>query len=571
MEGRHYLGALVLDRLRALSDDGPTSMCVEPLPARAHRVAMLTVLFLSISMWSLLAQSPARAVDCARLGASEEAPVDQDTAWAKAVFESIVRAEKRVDPSATRPTLRIIHNLGTLAEGPGHGASAWYCRGSDTVFLSRSLIAYAALARSSDGSDFLAFAIAHELAHRRFDRDAHTTARPLAGNLVDVNEYCAMVTPLSEAIAMEARADHRAVFLLAMAHSPEGRRFTPLSLSHYRTLETFLAAERGLPSDCAAIRVRVARVEQALTRMARVRELYEAAVAVAFHRGGTGDLTTLAAELAPESAWDAVPELWVLRAQAHLAAAAGHGGWCPPDLAALGLPICSASCAAIFPSHTRLAPPPTATPLRSATSRMEEVAAARAALLEARRLGLSAAELGGAEACLAFAERDPNRALSVLARVPPHPETAAMRAKNRRLFERQRAVLEAMDPLELGAFEPEAPSAALAGSVPLHELRALSEAVAKLDCGAPGRCTRIGQTELAVLFDTSAEVSAKASPGPSIDAWRAACDVSSAGIGDDGRALFIAQCPRWDAAGVVGWTLVADPPRVLRATRVRRP
>lgn len=532
---------------------------------------MRTVLFLSISMLSMWAQSPARAVDCARLGASEEAPADEDTAWAKTIFEAVVLAEKRVDPSATHPTLRIIRDLGNLAESPGHGASAWYCRGSDTVFLSRSLIAYAALARSSDGSDFLAFAIAHELAHRRFDRDAHTAARPLAGTPCDVDEVGAMETSLSEAIAMEARADHRAVFLLAMAHSPEGRRFTPLSLSQYRTLETFLAAERGLPRDCPAIRTRVAKIEQALSRMARIRELYESALAVAFQPGGTADLATLAAELAPETTWDAVPELWILRAQAHLTAAGSHGGWCPPDLAALGLSICRAPCAAIFPAHTRVAPPPTSAPFRSATARATELASARRALLEAKRLGLGAADTGGTESCLAYAERDPNRALIALQTVPPHPATASTRARNRRLFERQRGLLEAVDPLELEAFEPEASSPPLGGSAPLDELRRLSERVAALDCAVTGTCTRIGQTELAVLFDTSAEVSAKASQEPSIDAWRAACDVSSAGIGDDGRALFIAQCPRWDAAGVVGWTLVADPPRVLRATRVRRP
>ncbi len=506
---------------------------------------MRAVLIAQLALATLAASAPARAAECARLVASADAPRDADTAWAGAIFAAVVAAEARVDLSATRPALRVLAT--STAPTRARGTALRRTRSS----WSRPLVAYAALARASDGADFLAFA---------GPRAAQPALRSCQCGDRRGDGAAARVRPC-EAPITSGRGSRRRPITAPSSCSPWRPPPTDGRSRRSRSRTTRRSRPSSPPSAACPTAwrcARVAAIDRALARMARVRELYAAALAVAFQPGGVDDLATIAAELAPSTSWDAVPELWVLRAHAHVAAAtATPGGWCPPELAAEGLPACRATCAAIFPAHrASRRPSPARADLRGPRRRP------RGGPARARRSGARWAHGRRARRGRGVPSRSPSATRAAPStrsrpsRRTPRPDEAAA---NRRLFEQQRALLEAPDPADPAELTPssKSPRGSRSRSRPTTCARARGGVAGAL-VRRPGHVSRIASTGLAVLADTS------------LAAWRAACELSPPGVADDGSALHVARCPRWDPSGVVGWTLVAEGDRVLRAVRVKR-
>ncbi|TNF23163.1 MAG: hypothetical protein EP329_27895, partial [Deltaproteobacteria bacterium] len=129
----------------------------------------------SIALVATLA-SPARA-DVPTCDALREAPrVEDDPAlrWARPIASAMTTAESRLSLRDTGAPQVAWIDLGART-------GAWFCRASDTIYVSGALTRYAHLGRASDGGDFLAFVIGHELAHRRFDARGAAGAASLGG------------------------------------------------------------------------------------------------------------------------------------------------------------------------------------------------------------------------------------------------------------------------------------------------------------------------------------------------------------------------------------------------------
>lgn len=390
---------------------------------------MALVLVMYRALFCLLLMAPlARATPtCERLAQTSLAPDGETTRWVATLWESLIAAQARLDSPTPRPSLKLL-------AGPGLEAGAWFCQSESTVYVSMALVDYAWAGRGSDGSELLAFALAHELAHARFDR----TDRQLVGRCPDQDT------------ALEARADRRAAFLVALARGPEGRRLDPAILIRRDALRALFTSELGWPSDCPALRSRLAAVEVALARMSELAEVFDIAVRLSIV--GSEPATRLLAAIqevagrtnAADGGWDALPELGLLRATVHMKRAA-ISGWCPPSLRdqRLDPDPCTLACPMIVPGRSRLAPDLQGDRRRETIDAATERLIARLMLDLARLQGVPETELSGLEACHAYLCAEPERAMLALRSLGP-PSNARVRAAVRdmeSLFSLQRALL----------------------------------------------------------------------------------------------------------------------------------
>ncbi len=547
-------------------------------PGLVIRVALFALVALPIFAFG----GRANALTCAELGLAE-VPESTDTAesrrWAKRIGASILAAQRRVVAVPDPPI--------AFVERPE--ASAWYCADADTIYISLAFLRFAWLGRDGDGADLLAWAIAHELAHRRFDprNDATFRGATPAAPVRAATRSCPLVD--SE---LEAAADHRAAFLMALATNPDsGRGFSPFELSRRDTVVGFFVAELGWDPDCEALIQRVAAMQSALARMHELAALYRAATLLTFAVDLSSDTIALGPpELLAEvqrvlssgshvsSPWEALPELDLLRAFAHLDRA-GQTGWCPPDVARHGLTPdpCTLPCPPVFPRHPALSPwdrrgRRVARPM----NRDDDLVAARNAIERARSRGLSSAHLAGAETCLAYQQRDPDAASAALQRL--RPETARVRAEQRNLFTLlalQRFVL--AEPSAVGStswlaalhnltttrhsalmndsptastiarwLDPEAPRvvaprAAFAAFFPMGECSPVTPTQA-IKLGQHDSMTLRGPGCLTIAGVRIERLNPASVPARR-DLWAEACDLAEVGVADDGQSVVRATCP----------------------------
>ena len=467
--------------------------------------------------------APAQAAgpSCAELArAARAGSHDAAVAWALPVARAVVDAARRIEPGTGAPTLDVV------ALGPVTGA--WYCRGRDAVYVTEALARYAHLGRASDGADFLAFVVAHELAHRRFDAAGEGEAR-------------AFEALGAAAAAREAAADGRAAFLAALARNPwSGRGFSPWRLERDGTLEQYLLDEVGVRPGSAEGTRRVVALREALGRMGELAELYELALGLACAplagARGASDARDVAGRLLarldralnPAEGWAKVPELALVRALLHAERAARARG--------LGCEVAYAREAALSPFDALGARGGEAVDVGA------ELGLARGALEDARRRGLGAAWLGPVERCLARVAAAPARV-----GVAPGGARAARGGAGEVAVER----------LALAAERLCARAGAPSGAAGI--------AVARGEDGA--RCFRVaeaGGLEVALLAPASGPEGARAT-------WAGACELFGRGVGDDGSEAVGAVCPGVDGALPRAWTLFMRGEVVLRVVRVSAP
>ncbi|MCC6624839.1 MAG: hypothetical protein IT385_26555 [Deltaproteobacteria bacterium] len=521
---------------------------------------------LTVTLVLALSSAGARgAPTCEDLDALPSTREDEAATWARAIWREVVSAHARIDPAATAPALRVVD--GTGAAG---AAGAWYCRGRDTVYVARALVDYGFVGRGSDGAELVAFALAHELAHRRFDDgDA-----PFSGPC-----------PEGDA-ALEARADRRAALLVALALEPgSGRRFEPATLARRGALEVFFVAELGWDEGCPALAERLAAVGSALARLDELAWMWDLGSTLVAAAGAGGDaaahvleaLHASASGVGADGAWDALPELGLLRAQAHIQRA-GAAGWCGPEDGArirarsLAVDPCAQACTLVTPGRARVSPELPREPRRAGVDPAVELARASILIAGARAGGVPDVDLAGTEACLAYLARDPSGALAALARVGPGatPRVRAALRDDRALFEIQRALLRD-EPLDaragawLAAREVPAPIVA-AAAPPTSSEPACPEVPERSARLSGGRVTRAGPCvalEVAgarmTLVDHPVEGRARA-----LASWAAACQLGSPLVDTGGRARVAARCE-----GDARWVLELEgDDRVTRATRI---
>jgi hypothetical protein len=526
------------------------------------------------------ALSPARALEptCLSLAKLDVAREDEVVSWAGRVAEAVIGAEARVTPSTSRP--RVVFLLHPVEISPG----AWYCPAGDAIYVSRELALWAWQGRASDGADFLAFVVAHELAHRRFDASGQvTSALAQAHSLSARGRSC----PTAAEALTESSADHRAVFLVGLARNPfDGRDFSPFNLTRRDGIRAFLAQELGWPLDCPSLDARVAAVVAATSRMRELGALYEAALLLAMAPtdgvGGARSLSMRAlarlGTLTRGPGWDAVPEIDLLRAVQHVDRAQ-RAGWCPTFLASAGLrpDPCELRCAPVFPRFAGLSPYDViGSRTGESATRAEELAKARDLLAGAKKAGLRPEHALGVEACIAFADAKPTeglaafRALSSARRGAWQPTIA--------LLELQRRLLEAEDPAHefagnnlMRAPAPlRVPEAPLAGGPALAHPRATPcGAFSDYDLGegwrmrsAPTCWQIVGQDGRGLELTERTAVGA-------LEAWRFACDVRGPGLADDGTAIYGARCAGHDVSPDDGWILFEGGRGLNRVVRVR--
>lgn len=510
-------------------------------------------------LWVALIAPAASASPCE---AAPATPTPAQAAFGDAIAQSVLDAHARLE-AGQRPSV----------EWVDRDRGAWYCRAQDAVRVSLGLLDYAWRGRASDGADLLAFVVAHELAHRRFDR-----AHGMSGL---TSEAC----PDADTARRETRADERAAFLLALAVDPfKGRNFSPFSLARRDSLAALLTHEHGWPAHCPATAARADAVTRATERMAELGAMYEAAVLLTFapipERGREVALRLVERMArASHGPWTALPELELFRAILHLDRAQAAASWCPADLAHAGLDPdpCAETCAVPFPAHAALSPFD-AGGRRGTSSSVAavELQLARRHLATARAHGVAASQLEGVEVCLAYAEAAPERGLALLARSArtdaahhPAPRIAEVRA----LLERQRALLSATAPVHTEAFRDEvdtpAHAAAPQGLAPRHGLAppVLPEAspchpthTMTLDRWRLG----IGQNCLEVDAAGSRLSLLDAPASGDLAPWRAHCELTRAGYADDGARVQGASCP----ADPAPWLVTSRGERVTRLTRV---
>ena len=513
---------------------------------------------------------PARATPtCDALEALAPASPDQARTWVTGIWEGLVAALASLDGGAVLPTLRLVGSA-DLAAG------AWFCQRSSTVYVSSALVDYAWSGRGSDGAELMAFALAHELAHARFD----TGDRQLGGRCPDQDA------------ALEARADRRAAFLVALASDPGGRRFRPATLVRRDALKALFTAELGWAADCPALSARLAAVEVALAKMDDLARVFE--VALVLSAAGSGATTTVLAALHEvvrgrdplDGGWDALPELAVLRATHHLKRAASVG-WCQPAITNAGLvpDPCMLPCPIIVPGRSRLSPDLPGERRRTGRDGPDgvdapmELLVARLMLDMARLQGVQAADLAGAEACHAYLSGDPMRGLRALEGLRPL-DGARVRAAVRdlrSLFAVQQ-VLVSQTPRsegwrrELVALERRlgwdgSPAVAAlkswiggnAVAVPYAlsfvtpELAACQQVastrpivVGELEVRTANGCTEVRTARQVVVMRSAL----RAASVPAMGDWSAACRLAAPTVTHDGRSLVGARCP-----GEQSWVL----------------
>lgn len=505
-----------------------------------------------VALTVVLATQGALASPCEAPSAS---PEPAQAAFGGAVVGSVLAAHARLE-AGPRPAVVWV--------GAGHGEGAWYCPGRDVIAVSLSLLDYAWRGRATDGADLLAFVIAHELAHRRFDPPA--SAARFAGS---------SACPTDEVAAAEARADERASFLLALAHNPfTARAFSPFALERRGSVESLLVHEHGWSPACQATRQRAAALARAADRMAELGAMYEAATLLAFAPdAGPGDGRAIALALLDHMArssdgpWAPLPELDLLRAVVHLDRAQSARSWCPPDLAQAGLTPdpCAWTCAVPFPAHAALSPFDNAG--RRASSSIvgaAELARARALLASARARGLHPAQVDGVEVCLSFAEAAPERGLALLRRADPREPRVAEALS---LLKRQRALLSASAPLHTEAWYDELGLAGPPDPPPPTEPPALpdpSPCEPTHSVALPGWHLSIGRGCLTADGPLTRLLVRDAPAGGPLAPWLTHCALTRAGFSDDGARVQGARCPGDSAT----WLIQSKGARVSRLSRV---
>lgn len=355
--------------------------------------------------------------------------------WGQSIAAAIFHAHRRLE-SGPDPNLHFVARP---------EAGAWYCGDSDTIYVSTAFLRFAHLGKDGDGAELLAWAIAHELAHRRFDPHVPIATRSFSSpsTTAPSTQSCPTDDPVTT--RLEAAADRHAAFLIALARHPEtGRAFSPFELSRRDTVASFFAAELGWSVDCPALARRVDAMQVALSRMHELAVFYDTALALAFTSalaldGKTPGPPELLAELhrrlepPTPSTWEVIPELTLLRAFAHLERA-GRAGWCTDEMARHDLvpDPCTMACPALLPRHPALSPfDRHGRRAARLSTRESDLLMARDLIERARREGLSPSYLAGAETCLAYQSRDPERAALALSRL--RPENARVRAERRNL------------------------------------------------------------------------------------------------------------------------------------------
>ncbi len=506
------------------------------------------MLRLVLLMGLVVTTTDAMAIDCAELERRERYPDNEAAIWSSQIWDTIVVAATTIDLRPDKPSLKIIRH-----DAP----SAWYCRQRDTVYVASRLVEYSFGGRGADGADFLGFVLAHELAHRRFDGGAQ---HKLAGACPDGDA------------PIEAAADRRATFLLAIAkHPTTGRGFSPFELARRDSRAAFFEAELGWDAACPMLATRVAATRSAVDRMATYAVLYDVTLTLA----AAGDEAAVAVAAALRDGiggdgWDAVPELGLVRAALHLAQA-NASGWCPPGMANSGADPdpCTLPCAVALPRFPRLAPVDVRG-TRGEQARRDALLAARRELDQAARGGLDKGALAGAEACHAYLSRDPNGALRWARLQAPSVAVEA----NRRLFELQRALLEETAPV----LSDEWLAHLVGWSRPGHEATSLDPT--KLAIGSCGQPTsRFAARDMAVRkrgacvdlvapgFVVTIEPLVLSTAARGATAWLAACDGPRLAL-DDGRWMWGSACSQ--AARSEAFVVTALGGEVERAQLVTR-
>lgn len=346
---------------------------------------------------------------CERLAleaSSVEAP-GQHVSWTQPIWDSIVAVFHGLTDHRT-VSLHIIGSGGTWADGSPLGAGAWTCPADQKVFITSELIEHAR--DLPNGEDFTAFVLSHELAHLRFDGHRDQSALGAA--------RCPSVDT-----TLEQLADRRAAFLMAQARRPgtQSGRYSPFAIARHDLLRGFFQRELGWASDCHALEDRAHSVEAALDDFSTYQALYS--LAMDLHLAGSiGSSTeTLSAlishvERFGEAEIAAVPELHVLLALSHLDRARQSTRW-PDQTRVLVPPPDQLACTPILPAHSALSTIEAGrtrrgTPDFESFVPEEELAAARAALGRATRLGVDPLLLLGIEACVSALEGDYVHALN---------------------------------------------------------------------------------------------------------------------------------------------------------------
>lgn len=327
--------------------------------------------------------------------------------WVEGIWTGLRDAAESMGGAEIRARLAV---LPPTVAGRPIPPTARSCPAFGTVYLSHDIVTKAyELRRAGEptpavGEDMLAFVIAHELAHWRFDHDE----RALGANA------CPTV-----GTTIEADADLRAVFLMALARRPkpsEGRpRFDPAALRASGMLTELFVDELGWPADCEALRVRLARFDDGLRRFADFHTVFDIATVLAF--AADADRTTVVLSALESLDFDlntarsertgdfaALPELRLLRAIAYLERAAATGDWVPSVADALEPSLAVLRFVPLVPARPALSMgSPRARP-KGPTNSSQDIAQARRLLDEAGRLGVSPAAIAGARAMAAFLE-----------------------------------------------------------------------------------------------------------------------------------------------------------------------
>jgi len=463
---------------------------------------------------------------CAELAAARRVDEgDPALLWSRPIATAVTAAEARFGLGDARGP-----RVAWLELGAATGA--WYCRASDTVYLSAALARYAHLGRASDGADFLAFVIGHELAHRRFDAiGAESAASPLDGR--------SAVT--DSTLRREALTDERAAFLVALSRNPyDQRNFSPWRLARAASLQHYLADEVGLGASSDEARLRAEALLAALERMEGLADVYELALALAFSplpKDGPGRplatgvdvlLDELDVALNPPASWARVPELSLTRAVLHAGRAAAAR---------------ATRCTLRVAGHAALSPFDAVGARGAHGIDVDgELAAARTALADARARQLPEAQIARVEACL-------DRVAAADAPSPEGPPTAS-------------------PPLVRG------------DDVAIERMALVAEGL----CGAPhervvpladGHEIHVRGRHGAHCYTVDDHASfSVATVAPSdheaadLTTWLGACDLVGRGVADDGGDVYGVLCPSVDGWRARGWTLFARDASVRRVVRI---
>ncbi|MCC6621694.1 MAG: hypothetical protein IT385_10595 [Deltaproteobacteria bacterium] len=543
---------------------------------------------------------------CAELAEAPRAATSASSAWAAEIWRSVRATDERLSGLGPGPAIVWVRSA---------RSGAWYCASDDTVYVADALVDYAWRGRSVDGGSLIGFVLAHELAHRHFDRRGARAGATGPGACSD------------EQLAVEARADRRAAFVIALARDPddEERRLSPFALAQRDSIGAWIEAELGWAAGCPARERRARALLDGVSEMTRLARLYEVALALVFvgaHGPDDDAVTTLlalvdAAASPPDDAgrWAAIPELKLARALAHLDRAA-RAGWCPESLRAAPLAPspCELRCIPVAPAHALLSPVDRLGERgRAPIDRNAELAAVRRLSAEARDLGALPEQVLGVELCEAFESRAITRTSEALDRLD-----AALAAFGQTA---RRALAELRAASDLQSFLVAEP--APVGSAPwrdaLAELRAdrrwpassqaealaaswLGEASAASPAPSPlpvdlaprldawvraATCGALATTRLAGGWRVSTGAACAEIDGPSgaarrlveftptglsasVSDWERHCTLEPRGHDDAGAVVVLARCPAWDGPGA-GWLLSTREGRCLRGVRFSTP